>query len=75
MKAGAAAYTIARLEPGASDMRKLKVEAPGDLNVNYAGEAGGVFYTSAPFRLEKGDGRKLLLRLTEKSLLEASEEK
>ena len=75
VKAGAIDYVIPRLEPGASDVRQFKVEAPGELGVNYSGEAGGVFYTSAGIRVEKGDGRKVLLKLTEKSLLEPSVEK
>lgn len=71
VKAAGQSYTVAELAAGASDERKLKIPAAGDLNVNYVDEKGRSNYTSSKLPLKKGDSRHWILRLTEKDLLEA----
>jgi hypothetical protein len=73
VKTGSASYTLAELAAGASDSRVLKADADGTLAVNFVSQDGGLYYTASTTKLKKGEGHKLILRLTEKGTLDTEE--
>jgi hypothetical protein len=75
VKAGTNSYLLPKLEAGASDVRSFKVKEASPLAVNYKSAEGGLYYTSSKESLQKGEGRKLLLKLNEKGLLDVEVEK
>ncbi len=73
VKVGDQRYVLPLLAAGAEDQRELKMEAAGKIFVNFQAENGGLYYTASTTPVAKGDGRKLLLRLNEKGLLDTEE--
>lgn len=70
VRIGQQSYKLDSLAPGASDERKLKIKAGGDLNINYVDAQGHTNYTSSKTPFKKGDSRHWIMDLNDKTLLE-----